>query len=208
MTECIPCSAGQFTSGAGATDCYDCTIRQFAPTLGMAECVNCPVGRFGFLSGLSACFDCQPGRYADVNGTSECTLCEFGKYMGSSQSTSCRPCSADLPGPPEHWTTMRPTNLSNGEARWEWMVAATDVSSCGCKPGTQPEGAVDINYVDGGSPQDPILGRGHGCKVCGQGLDCLGMGQLRVLEGYAWDRELSVYDCKHAEVEACSGGVP
>eukprot|EP00971_Amphidinium_carterae_P343667 6483568-Amphidinium_carterae.1 len=174
----------------------------------MSACLNCPSGRFALLSGLSACFECQPGRYAEVNGSSECTLCDYGQYTGSFQSTSCRPCSDDLPGPAEHWTTMRMTNLTSGEVRWKETTAATTVDACGCRPGTQPDGAVAIDYVDGGAPQDPIGGRGHGCRVCGQGLNCLGMGQLRILEGYAWDGEFSVYDCTHAVLDACRGGEP
>eukprot|EP00971_Amphidinium_carterae_P273929 5436749-Amphidinium_carterae.1 len=70
-----------------------------------------------------------------------------------------------------------------GESRWEILFAATSASSCGCKAGTQPDGQVDINYVDGGPPEDALEGRGHGCVVCGEGLECLGMGQLRIAAG-------------------------
>eukprot|EP00971_Amphidinium_carterae_P342999 6482528-Amphidinium_carterae.1 len=71
-----------------------------------------------------------------------------------------------------------------GESRWEILFAATSVSSCGCKAGTQPDGQADINYVDGGPPEDALGGRGHGCVVCGEGLECLGMGQLRIAAGH------------------------
>jgi len=208
FTACVPCAPGRHISIYSATRCEDCGMRTFSDSTGMSECLSCAQGRYALVTGLTACFNCEPGRYAQSNGSSECTQCEYGQYTGQSQSTGCRRCSADLPGPAQHWTTMSPINDTHGEAQWKELLAATSVSSCGCRPGTQPDGAANINFVDGGSPDDPIGGRGNGCKVCGEGLNCLGMGQLRILEGYAWDGELSVYDCAQAVLDACSGGLP
>eukprot|EP00403_Amphidinium_massartii_P045534 CAMPEP_0178466904 /NCGR_PEP_ID=MMETSP0689_2-20121128/52141_1 /TAXON_ID=160604 /ORGANISM="Amphidinium massartii, Strain CS-259" /LENGTH=100 /DNA_ID=CAMNT_0020093937 /DNA_START=40 /DNA_END=338 /DNA_ORIENTATION=+ len=91
-----------------------------------------------------------------------------------------------------------------GELVWNEMMGATNASSCGCRKGTQPEGAVDIDYVNGGSPADPINGRGKGCRACGEGLLCMGMGQLRIAEEYAWDGDVGVYDCHKGTPEACT----
>ena len=73
---------------------------------------------------------------------------------------------------------MAPPSLeqkAKGVKEWSFLRGAVNVSSCGCRPGTQPIGDV--------------------CEPCGEGLICLGMGVLSIVEGYDWDGMYSVWDC-------------
>jgi len=212
-TACTACSAGQFNDAVGQTDCRQCPQGEYTADAGFSICWGCEPGRYNPASGFSECFLCDEGTYSQADGAARCVECEAGRYTGSKASTTCIECAAmfqHLAGSPDYWTTMQPSDYDESiqAVRWVEATAQTNISSCGCRPGTQPVGAIGIDYVNGGSPSDPVGGRGQGCAACGEGLLCLGMGQLRIALEYAWDFEIGVFDCTEAVPNACTGGVP
>lgn len=182
MSSCEACPGGSFVAAAGATACGRCRPGEFSGANSTA-CQECPAGRVSDASSSSECSACEPGRFAEAAGLSACSACAIGSFAEAVGSTACEPCAGGAP----RWTTMRRLQVGENASAWVRTDAAANASACGCDEGARPDG-------DGG------------CVGCGAGVECAGMGEVRVLPGFASAVELSVFRCR---IEGrCPGGPP
>jgi predicted outer membrane repeat protein len=101
---CLNCSAGSFSSSAGASLCALCEAGKYSDGPGAksaATCIKCNVGKYQTGYGMNReldCVLCPGGSFSNKLGASACLLCEagsFSKVEGSISSCSyfCGPGS-------------------------------------------------------------------------------------------------------------------
>ena len=188
MLQCAACQPGFFSDRMGQTMCQECAAGLHASNDSQTACDACQDG-YLFVENNVACQQCPPGTFLDNVVT--CSPCEAGSFQHAAGQSECFSCSAilDLEGPNPHlWTTMRRTG-SAGE--WQEISGSETDKECGCVKGAR----VDA--------------KGQ-CQECGEGLLCLGMGELEVLPGYfaSVDSAGFVWRCHGADWARCPGGAP
>ena len=70
------CSAGTYSTTAGASSCTNCGTGTYSTTAGASlssSCTNCVAGTYSNTEGVSSCTDCVAGSYSDTAGASSCS---------------------------------------------------------------------------------------------------------------------------------------
>ena len=188
MLQCASCQPGVFSDRMGQTQCQECAAGLHASNDSQTACDGCQEG-YLFVEKDVACQKCPPGTFFDNVVT--CSPCKAGSFQHAAGQSECFSCSAilDPEGPNPHlWTTTRRTG-SAGE--WQEISGSETVKESGCGIGAW----VDANGQ---------------CQECGEGLLCLGMGELEVLPGYfaSADSAGFVWRCHGADWARCPGGAP
>jgi hypothetical protein len=102
--QCLPCAAGTYSSGGGATSCLPCPAGKYCPA-GTGTPISCPAGSTSVANSKSEndCA-CPAGKYKSGNscatcpassyctGTTSPIACPFGTYSVAG-ATSCTKCS-------------------------------------------------------------------------------------------------------------------
>jgi len=202
--ECGPCSPGTSTSGlTGLAACFECAAGKYQPVPGQATCEECEVGMFS-PQGSTGCTNCTPGTSTENRrGAGTCTPCAPGSYAREERSWSCSECPAGRYAEEAEshwcvacsnstgWSTLRMLTVEEEDTTTVWVpyAGSSNGSSCGCVPGRRPVGVE--------------------CVVCGEGLECGGMGDVSVLPGYYSDISVSIFRCTGNDAEErCAGGLP
>jgi len=193
---CAPCPQNWFTPPAAAGSVAVCVACN-AGTVGNEEsaatsCINCGNGTYRGIQDAN-CTLCPPGTFSSTEGKSACEACPIGRFTSQPGQSECAACGADKRSQALFATMSRV--IVNGKEENTYLLGAMGSEACTC---------------DFGARKDEI----GECVPCTEGMECLGMNDVRVLPGYyaatpPQEGSLSIFRCIGDGVaERCIGGLP
>ena len=115
-SQCVPCSAGTYSTKADATECTECSPGSYQPVPLSQGCIQCQAGKYQSLPRATTCLDCpadqstlDPTTWLIIQGQVSCRSCPPGRWLTSSGCAACPPdsfcnalgvhaCTQPLPG--------------------------------------------------------------------------------------------------------------
>ena len=127
---CVSCTAGSYSSYAGASSCAPCPWGTYSIEPASMSCLACPVGSSTLAPGSSSafsCISCPAGSFAPPSGGA-CALCPPGSYSASEGASACSLC-------PPGTVTSQPGATSAESCLWcPRSSAAYGYGSSACLP--------------------------------------------------------------------------